>query len=157
MEAGEQAIGWTGDGKGIYAYRPSVPARVFRIELASGRRELWKELAPNNLSGVYFIRPPHIARDDKSYAYNYARILSDLYVVDGLKYNTQAGSQGINRSSFYSFPKTAPTPFFTQTLFFQSLRILSPHTNPLPPVPACESISNISEDQSHRFPSPSSQ
>jgi eukaryotic-like serine/threonine-protein kinase len=85
MEAGEQAIGWTGDGNSIYVYRPAVPARVFTVELATGKRQLWKELSPGDPAGVYFIRPPHIAYDGKTYAYNYARILSDLYVVDGLK------------------------------------------------------------------------
>jgi hypothetical protein len=85
MEPGEQPIGWTADGGSIYVYRPTVPARVFRVELATGKRQLWKELAPADAVGVYFIRPPHIAYDGKSYAYNYGRILSDLYVVDGLK------------------------------------------------------------------------
>src|SRR5207237_8582266 len=46
MEPGEQPIGWTGDGANIYAYRPAVPARIFRVELATGKRLLWKELAP---------------------------------------------------------------------------------------------------------------
>jgi Tol biopolymer transport system component len=85
LEAGEQPIGWTPEGASIYAYRPTVPARVFRVELASGKRTLWKELSPADPIGVFFIRPPHIANDGKSYAYNYGRILSDLYVVDGLK------------------------------------------------------------------------
>jgi eukaryotic-like serine/threonine-protein kinase len=85
MEAGEQPIGWTADGASIYVYRPTVPARVFRVELAGGKRTLWKELSPADPVGVYFIRPPHIANDGKSYAYNYGRILSDLYVADGLK------------------------------------------------------------------------
>ncbi len=85
MEPGEQAIGWSGDGNSIYVYRPAVPARVFTIELATAKRTLWKELSPGDPAGVYFIRPPHIAYDGKTYAYNYVRILSDLYVVDGLK------------------------------------------------------------------------
>jgi Tol biopolymer transport system component len=85
MEPGEQPIGWTADAASIYAYRPTVPARVFRVELATGKRQLWKELTPADPVGVYFIRPPHIAADGKSYAYNYGRILSDLYVADGLK------------------------------------------------------------------------
>jgi serine/threonine protein kinase/Tol biopolymer transport system component len=85
MEAGEQPIGWTADGASIYVYRPTVPARIFRVELATGKRQLWKELTPADPVGVYFIRPPHIAADGKSYAYNYGRILSDLYVADGLR------------------------------------------------------------------------
>jgi eukaryotic-like serine/threonine-protein kinase len=85
LEAGEQPIGWTPDGTSIYAYRPTVPTRVFRIELANAKRTLWKELTPIDPVGVFFIRPPHIANDGRSYAYNYGRILSDLYVADGLK------------------------------------------------------------------------
>jgi hypothetical protein len=85
MEPGEQATGWTGDGESIYAYRPSVPARIYQVELKSGRRQLWKELSPPDPAGIYFIRSPHISADGKSYAYNYSRFLSDLYVVDGLK------------------------------------------------------------------------
>ncbi len=56
MEPGEQAIGWTGDGESVYAYRPSVPARVYQIELKSGRRKLWKELVLPDPAGIYFIR-----------------------------------------------------------------------------------------------------
>jgi hypothetical protein len=85
MELGEQPIGWTADGGSIYVYRPTVPARVFRVELSSGKRQLWKELTPIDPVGVFFIRPPHIANDGRSFVYNYGRILSDLYVADGLK------------------------------------------------------------------------
>jgi len=82
---GEIAFGWTGDGKGVYAYRPSVPARVFQIDLQSGKRQLWKELSPPDPTGINYIRPPHISADGKAYAYNYNRVLSDLYLVEGLK------------------------------------------------------------------------
>jgi hypothetical protein len=34
---------------------------------------------------INFTRSPHIAADGKAYAYNYNRILSDLYLVDGLR------------------------------------------------------------------------
>ncbi len=85
MEPGEQATGWTGDGESIYAYRPAVPARIYQVELKSGRRQLWKQLAPPDPAGISFLRPPHISADGKSYAYNYSRFLSDLYLLDGLK------------------------------------------------------------------------
>ena len=82
---GEVAAGWAGDGKSIYVYRGSVPAPVYEIDLATGHRQLWKELNPPDSAGINFIRPPHISADGKVYAYNYNRVLSDLYVVDGLK------------------------------------------------------------------------
>ena len=84
LNPGEVAVGWTGNGKSVYVYQPSVPARVYQVERASGRRQLWRELNPSDPAGVNFIRPPHVSADGKAYAYNYNRILSDLYLVDGL-------------------------------------------------------------------------
>jgi Tol biopolymer transport system component len=85
LSPAEVAFGWTGDGKGVYVYRPTVPAVVYRVELSSGHRQLWKELNPPDPAGINFIRTPHISADGKAYAYNYSRVLSDLYLVDGLK------------------------------------------------------------------------
>jgi hypothetical protein len=85
LNAGEGAFGWTGDGKGVYVYRPALPAKVFQIDVPTGRRQLWKELNPQDPDGINFIRSPHISADGKAYAYNYNRILSDLYLVDGVK------------------------------------------------------------------------
>src|SRR6202049_240966 len=44
MEPGDQPPGWTGDGDSIYVYRPSVPAKIYQVELKTGRRQLWKQL-----------------------------------------------------------------------------------------------------------------
>jgi len=85
LSSGEIAFGFTGDGKSVYVYRPSVPAHIYQVDLASGRRQLWKDLVPPQPDGVNFIRPPHIAADGKTYAYNYNRVLSTLYVADGLR------------------------------------------------------------------------
>jgi hypothetical protein len=40
---------------------------------------------PPDPAGVYFMRPPLFSSDGNSYAYSYARLLSDLYLVDGIK------------------------------------------------------------------------
>jgi hypothetical protein len=55
------------------------------VELATGRREPWKEIAPADLAGVQGIPTVRFSADGKSYAYSTLRVLSDLYVVDGLK------------------------------------------------------------------------
>jgi eukaryotic-like serine/threonine-protein kinase len=85
LSPGDFAFGWNGNGRSVYVYKPSVPARVYQVELASGHRQLWRELSPPDPAGVNFIRAPHISADGKAYAYNYNRILSDLYLVDGLR------------------------------------------------------------------------
>jgi hypothetical protein len=51
----------------------------------TGRREVWKDLMPADPAGVERISNVLVAPDGKSYAYCYARLLSDLFVVEGLK------------------------------------------------------------------------
>jgi len=82
----EQATGWSADGLSLYVFRfGEVPARVFQLELSSGKRKLWKELVPADAAGIDTIRGITIASDAKAYAYGYIRTLSDLYLVEGLK------------------------------------------------------------------------
>ena len=52
---------------------------------ATGKRELWKELTPPDPAGISTISPPRIAPDGKAYVYSYNRILSDLFLVEGVK------------------------------------------------------------------------
>ena len=55
------------------------------IDIASGKKELWKELLPPDPAGVTTVSPVVVTSDRKSYAYSYQRSLADLYVVEGLK------------------------------------------------------------------------
>jgi Tol biopolymer transport system component len=84
--AGEYPLRFSPDDKILYLWkRGDVPARVVRLEVASGKRETWKDLLPADPAGVERISNVLIAPDAKSYAYCYARLLSDLFVVEGLK------------------------------------------------------------------------
>jgi hypothetical protein len=86
VEKGEVPIQWSADGSAIYVYRPTaLPARVYRVTLSTGARELWKEFAPNDPAGVYKIAPVFLTTDAGSYAYNALRTTSDLYVAEGLQ------------------------------------------------------------------------
>jgi eukaryotic-like serine/threonine-protein kinase len=86
VEKGEIPIEWTPDGAALYVYRPTaLPARVFKVTLAGGARELWKEFAPADPAGVYKIAPVFMTSDASAYAYNALRTTSDLYVAEGLK------------------------------------------------------------------------
>ncbi|HME05654.1 MAG TPA: protein kinase, partial [Bryobacteraceae bacterium] len=86
IEVGEQPIQWSEDGKEIYFYKPGdLPAKVYRLDLATGHKTLWKELMPSDSAGVSRIGPILITPDGKSCLYGYHRILSDLYLVEGLK------------------------------------------------------------------------
>ena len=80
-------ICWSSDGKFLFAAeKGSLPARVVRIDVATGRRESWKSLAPPEFAGLVSIRPVLMTPDGQWYAYGYNRATtSDLYLVDGLK------------------------------------------------------------------------
>ncbi|MEP6767553.1 MAG: WD40 repeat domain-containing serine/threonine protein kinase [Acidobacteriota bacterium] len=83
---GEFPLRFSPDDKFLYLWkRGDVPARVARLEVATGKRELWKDLLPADPAGVERISNVLIAPDAKSYVYCYARLLSDLFVVEGLK------------------------------------------------------------------------
>jgi Tol biopolymer transport system component len=85
-EPEEAPTGWSEDGRSLYVFRfGSIPARLFELELATGKRKLWKELVPADSAGIDTIRGITITPDARAYVYGYIRTLSDLYVVDGLK------------------------------------------------------------------------
>jgi Tol biopolymer transport system component/predicted Ser/Thr protein kinase len=82
----EAPTGWSEDGRSIYVFRfGEIPAKVFELELSTGKRKLWKELVPADAAGIDTIRGITITPDAKAYVYGYIRTLSDLYVVEGLK------------------------------------------------------------------------
>ncbi len=58
---------------------------VYRIEVSSGKRVLWKELAPTDRAGITDVSHIRILPDQSAYAYSYDRVLSDLFTVEGLK------------------------------------------------------------------------
>ena len=82
---GEFPLRFSPDGKTLFVWKRDLPARVYSIDLVTGRHELFKELMPLDPSGVERISNVVVTPDGKSYAYTYSRLLSDLFVVEGLK------------------------------------------------------------------------
>jgi len=81
----ERIMGFFPDGKSLRLRSRSVPVQITRVDIATGKRELWKEIAPADPAGVQSLPVVKFSADGKSYAYTVGRMLSDLYVVDGLK------------------------------------------------------------------------
>jgi hypothetical protein len=87
VRAGDEPLQWSLDGGSLYVLQEPDDAgrfRVYRVALADGRRELWKEYTPDpqRLSRVL---PAAMTRDGHTFCYSYGRHLSDLYVVEGLR------------------------------------------------------------------------
>jgi len=86
INPGEQPITWGADGRSLYIYQPGeLPARVYRLDLQTGQRTLWKELMPSDPAGVENIGPILMTPDAKTCVFGYHRMLADLYLVEGLK------------------------------------------------------------------------
>ena len=82
----DQVIRWSADGRSVYVFRPAnVPFRLERLDLASGRRVLIREVAPADRTGVLRISGAALTDDTKSYAYSYDRMTSQLFVVEGAR------------------------------------------------------------------------
>lgn len=48
-------------------------------------RERWKEFMPSDPAGVTLINPAFLTPDGRHYVYSFRRVLSDLYLAEGLR------------------------------------------------------------------------
>jgi eukaryotic-like serine/threonine-protein kinase len=91
LEANDSVIAWAPDGETVYV----VPSRrgalavrsvkVFRVNIRTGKREPWKVFGEETGAGVSSVGVPRLSSDGTAYAYIYTRILSEAYVVTGLR------------------------------------------------------------------------
>jgi Tol biopolymer transport system component len=81
----DRVVGWSADGRVNLLRLAELPARVSRLDVATGQIEPWKQIVPADSAGVSGIGRVCLTPDGASYVYSYTRVLSDLYVVDGLK------------------------------------------------------------------------
>ena len=80
---GEIPVGWETSGKALFVWDRTWPARVFRLEIETGRRTLWKELAADPLGLLY--GNLLLTRDGRHYVYRLRRVLSELNVAEDLR------------------------------------------------------------------------
>ena len=86
LEPGELPVQWSEDGRALFVVRPqALPAKLFRLDLETGQRALSREITPSDPAGVFGIDPIRLTRDGKAYVYSYRRLLTDLYLVEGLR------------------------------------------------------------------------
>jgi hypothetical protein len=86
MEPGEFVVQWSPDGRFLYIHHGGgFPAKVWKLEIATRRRELLREIVPSDLGGVSSIERIRLTPDARTLVYGYSHNLSDLYVVSGLR------------------------------------------------------------------------
>ena len=80
------AVGWT-DRPGVLFVSPEALSRrtpVFRLDVTTGRRELFREVGPNDPIGSPLTVRLQVTADGRRYAYLYFLGASELFLIDGV-------------------------------------------------------------------------
>jgi len=81
-----ETFDWTSDPRFLYVYQgKQLPVRVYRLNLLTGQRQLFREIIPPDVAGLGDISHIHFSSDGRAYVYSYTRFLSELYVASRLK------------------------------------------------------------------------
>lgn len=80
----EYPMHWDAGATGVLVWDRTWPARIHRVDLETGRRDLWKEIHPPDLASVLYGNII-LARDGEHYIYRFRRISSHLYLGEGLR------------------------------------------------------------------------
>jgi Tol biopolymer transport system component len=85
LQAGEVPVQWTPDGRGLLIARGGgLPWTIERQDLATGKRTPAATIRAHDPAGLR-LSVFAISRDAKYYVHSYSRLLSDLFLVTGLK------------------------------------------------------------------------
>ncbi len=81
----ERVFGWSADGRALFLFqRGALPAKSFRIDLATGERRPYRELSPADRTGVDGLTKVAMTPDESTLVFSYPQSLCDLYVIEGL-------------------------------------------------------------------------
>jgi hypothetical protein len=86
LEPDDLPAQWAESGQTLYVRAGRLSdARVYRVDLTSGKRELWNQITVPDGAGVLSIGGIKMTRDGATWVYGYMRLLTDLYLVEGLR------------------------------------------------------------------------
>ena len=82
----DRLLQWSNDGRALFVSQGDCPLQVFRLDLATGRRQAWREISPEDpatlVGGITFLT---MTPDGRSFAYSSLNAPTDLYLVTGLR------------------------------------------------------------------------
>lgn len=87
LEPDDWPAGWAADGRSLYVslHPHALPAKVCLVDIATGQKKLWKQIMPPDPAGSTYVGSLLVSRDGRSYVYGMNRVMSDLYLVQGLR------------------------------------------------------------------------
>jgi len=80
----DHLISWTDDGASLFVAGRTLPIPISRLDLTTGQRTPVMTLSPTDSAGLRFATAV-ITPNGKYWALGVAKLLSDLYVVEGLR------------------------------------------------------------------------
>ena len=86
LSRADRIVRWLPDGRSLLVYRVSeMPAKLHRVDVETGERTLWREIAPPDPTGIFRIGRVRTNADGSAHGYVYYMHLVDLHVLSGLK------------------------------------------------------------------------
>ena len=88
LDSSYYVSGWSPDGASVYAVSNRTSdrtAKVYRVNAGTGKIEFWKTFGAEASAGINGVGAPIFSSDGTAYVYVYDRVLSNAYVVTGLK------------------------------------------------------------------------
>jgi eukaryotic-like serine/threonine-protein kinase len=77
---------WSADATAVYGYYGGhIPAKVSRVDVATGHETFIQEIKPQSTVGLVYIAPVVVNRDASRFAFSYYQVFSVLYEVTGLR------------------------------------------------------------------------
>jgi len=83
LQGRDVPVRFSADGKSIFvATFASIPALLHKVDLATGKRAVWREAMPPDPAGLINVGPVFVTPDGRTTVYSYTRLLCDLFVLD---------------------------------------------------------------------------
>ena len=85
LQTGEW-VQWSSDPNSLFVFqRATSSIKIFRLNILTGQRKVFKEIDVPTGPGICDMSHVLLNPDGSAYVYGYVRLLSDLYLVSGLK------------------------------------------------------------------------
>ncbi len=86
VEPGDEILLWSADGRSILVQRRlTLPVRIDRVDVRTGKSTLWREIMPGDRTGMTRPSLVRISADESTLTYTVQRLLSELYLAEGLR------------------------------------------------------------------------
>jgi hypothetical protein len=86
LDRNDAPLQWSTDRALLFVRRAGAwPAAVDLVNASTGERRPWKTIQPADPVGIDTVIRILITPDGKSYCHDYVRVLSELYIVEGVK------------------------------------------------------------------------